>query len=97
MAQLFMFTGTDPGSCEYDRSLLVVADTPEEAVDFWVSTYWQDDEGWRATFDTLILKNRPDCEHMTIWAVTVDLSTKGAVDYFTDGCQPVGYLVPSEN
>lgn len=97
MASLFMFTGTDPETYENDRSLLVVADTPEEAVDTWLHHYWQEDAAEYAVFDTTVLEEAPDGEYMTIWSVTIDLNTKGAIDYFSDGCRPVGYLAPSEN
>lgn len=94
---LFMLTGTDPDTYENDRSLLVVADTREEAVEIWLQTYWQGDAVEFATFDPTILEGRPDGEHMTIWLVTVDPAVKGAIDYFSDRCKPVGYLAPSEN
>lgn len=93
MSRLFMLTGTDPESYEMDRTLLVVADSPTEAYELWRDCFWQEDAAEFATFTGPVLDEPPEeGDHMVIWSVTIDLATKGAIDWHSDGCKAVGYL-----
>ena len=98
MADLYFFTGTDPDDFRNDRSLAVSADTPEEAFEYWRRYNWEVDADDFATHKLpLITTDTDDDEVINLWRIKHDPAVKGAIDWFGENCEWIGYFEPTED